>query len=67
MRIEDGSVKIDDISDSDYQYLKPILWLEVTTFFDQHKISILKKKANNKYKSEYCYSLMVFIMKYILF
>ncbi|XP_050314256.1 rho GTPase-activating protein conundrum [Anthonomus grandis grandis] len=47
--LEDG-VSIDELSDSEYQYLKPLLYVEVVAIFDQHKISYFKKKASTKNK-----------------
>lgn len=39
---------IDGLTDSQYQHLTPLLWVEVTSIFDQYKIPILKRKANIK-------------------
>lgn len=53
MVIDDESIKIDDVPDSDYQYLKPLLHLELTTLFDKHQISIVRRKSTGKCKSAY--------------
>ncbi|XP_017785528.1 PREDICTED: rho GTPase-activating protein 28 isoform X2 [Nicrophorus vespilloides] len=43
-------VNIDSLTDGEYQYLKPLLWVEVTAIFDQHKIAVVKRKASSKHK-----------------
>ncbi|ERL84531.1 hypothetical protein D910_01961 [Dendroctonus ponderosae] len=47
--LEDG-VCVDELSDSEYQYLKPLLYVELVAIFDQYKISYHKKKASTKSK-----------------
>lgn len=42
------SICIDDLTDSQYQHLKPLLWVEVTSIFDHYKVPVLKRKANTK-------------------
>ncbi|KAF5272847.1 hypothetical protein FQR65_LT00443 [Abscondita terminalis] len=42
------SVCIDDLTDGQYQHLKPLLWVEVTSIFDLYKVSVLKRKASTK-------------------
>lgn len=44
------TVNIDELSDSEYQYLKPLLYVELTAIFDQYKITVLKRKAKSKRK-----------------
>ncbi|XP_025835593.1 rho GTPase-activating protein conundrum isoform X2 [Agrilus planipennis] len=44
------NLSIDDISESEYQYLRPFLWVEVTALFDQCNTTIIKRKANIKNK-----------------
>jgi hypothetical protein len=46
----DAGVDIDEFTDSEYQYLKPLLYVELVAIFDQHKIVFLKRKASTKYK-----------------
>lgn len=46
----DETVNIDELSDSEYQYLKPLLYVELTAIFDQYKITVLKRKAKGKRK-----------------
>ncbi|KAJ8945595.1 hypothetical protein NQ314_009118 [Rhamnusium bicolor] len=46
---EEG-ISIDELSDSEYQYLKPLLYVELVAIFDQYKISYLKRKASSKNK-----------------
>lgn len=53
MGITDTLVNIDDLSDSQIQYLKPLLWVEVMGIFDQYKTNIVKRKANTKVKSKF--------------
>lgn len=48
----DAGVDIDEFTDSEYQYLKPLLYVELVAIFDQHKIVFLKRKASTKYKGE---------------
>ncbi|XP_065166071.1 LOW QUALITY PROTEIN: rho GTPase-activating protein conundrum-like [Atheta coriaria] len=43
-------IHIDTLSDCEYQYLKPLLWVEVATIFDYHKINVQKRKASYKHK-----------------
>ncbi|XP_031336184.1 rho GTPase-activating protein conundrum-like isoform X2 [Photinus pyralis] len=43
-----AKICIDDLSDSQYQHLTPLLWVEVTSIFDHYKIPIVKRKANIK-------------------
>ncbi|KAF5294815.1 hypothetical protein FQA39_LY00299 [Lamprigera yunnana] len=43
-------IHVDDLTDGQYQYLKSLLWVEVTSIFDQYKIPVLKRKANTKSK-----------------
>ncbi|XP_060515887.1 rho GTPase-activating protein conundrum-like [Cylas formicarius] len=43
-------VCIDEFSDSEYQYLRPLLYVELIAIFDQYKIKYSKKKASNKTK-----------------
>lgn len=47
--LEDG-VNIEEFSDSEYQYLKPLLYVELVAIFDQYKINYHKKKASSKSK-----------------
>ncbi|KRT78518.1 hypothetical protein AMK59_6772 [Oryctes borbonicus] len=42
----DDVVCIDSINDCEYQHLKPLLWVEVTSIFDHYKIFTLKRKTN---------------------
>ncbi|XP_076262036.1 rho GTPase-activating protein conundrum-like isoform X2 [Rhynchophorus ferrugineus] len=46
----DEGVYIEEFSDSEYQYLKPFLYVELVAIFDHYKISYHKKKASNKSK-----------------
>ncbi|XP_063928262.1 rho GTPase-activating protein conundrum-like isoform X1 [Zophobas morio] len=46
----DEGVDIDEFTDSEYQYLKPLLYVELVAIFDQHKVVFLKRKASTKYK-----------------
>lgn len=46
----DGGIDIDEFTDSEYQYLKPLLYVELVAIFDQYKIVFLKRKASTKYK-----------------
>lgn len=56
-KFENEGVCIDQLTDSEYQYLKPLLYMELVAIFDQYKIvkSYLKRKASkNKGKSLSC-------------
>lgn len=46
----DEGISIDVLSDSEYQYLKPLLYVELVAIFDQYKTSYLKRKASSKNK-----------------
>lgn len=46
----DETVNIDELSDGEYQYLKPLLYVELMAIFDQYKITVLKRKAKGKRK-----------------
>ncbi|XP_008193403.1 rho GTPase-activating protein conundrum isoform X1 [Tribolium castaneum] len=46
----DQGIDIDEFTDSEYQYLKPLLYVELVAIFDQYKIVFLKRKASTKYK-----------------
>ncbi|CAH0562543.1 unnamed protein product [Brassicogethes aeneus] len=48
-QLEDG-VSIDELSDSEYQHLKPLLYVELFTIFDSYKIDFHKRKASIKNK-----------------
>ena len=48
----DEGVDIDEFTDSEYQYLKPLLYVELVAIFDQHKVVFLKRKASTKYKGK---------------
>ncbi|KAL1492510.1 hypothetical protein ABEB36_010753 [Hypothenemus hampei] len=47
--LTDG-VYVEELSDSEYQYLKPLLFVELVAIFDQYGISFHKKKASTKNK-----------------
>ncbi|XP_066258922.1 rho GTPase-activating protein conundrum-like isoform X1 [Euwallacea similis] len=47
--LEDG-VYVEELSDSEYQHLKPLLFMELVAIFDQYKINVHKKKASTKSK-----------------
>lgn len=47
---KDETVNIDELSDGEYQYLKPLLYVELMAIFDQYKITVLKRKAKGKRK-----------------
>ncbi|RZC34941.1 rho GTPase-activating protein 18 [Asbolus verrucosus] len=49
---DEGGIDIDEFTDSEYQYLKPLLYVELVAIFDQHKIVFLKRKASTKYKGK---------------
>lgn len=44
------SVCVDELTDSQYQHLKLLLWVEVTAIFDQYNIIVLKRKSSTKSK-----------------
>ncbi|KAK9745601.1 RhoGAP domain [Popillia japonica] len=44
----DDVVSIDSIKDSEYQYLKPLLWVEVTALFDYYDIATTKRKPSKR-------------------
>lgn len=47
---KDETVNIDELSDSEYQHLKPLVYVELTAIFDQYKITVLKRKSKSKRK-----------------
>lgn len=49
---DDKGIDIDEFTDSEYQYLKPILYVELAAIFDQYKIEFLKRKASTKLKGK---------------
>ncbi|KAG5893636.1 hypothetical protein JTB14_015075 [Gonioctena quinquepunctata] len=62
----DEGVSIDDLSDSEYQYLKPLLYVELVAIFDQYKIvkSYLKRKASkNKGGNVFGVNLSTLVMR----
>lgn len=53
---------VDELSDSEYQYLKPLLYVELVAIFDQYKLSYHKKKASTKSKGKVRVILECFIL-----
>ncbi|CAG9816644.1 unnamed protein product [Phaedon cochleariae] len=62
----DEGISIDQLSDSEYQYLKPLLYVELVAIFDQYKIvkSYLKRKASkNKGGNVFGVNLSTLVMR----
>ncbi|XP_049817232.1 rho GTPase-activating protein conundrum-like [Aethina tumida] len=47
--LQDG-VSIDELTDSEYQHLHPLLYVELVAIFDSYKIKFIKRKASIKNK-----------------
>ncbi|KAK9889886.1 hypothetical protein WA026_008688 [Henosepilachna vigintioctopunctata] len=48
--MDESGVCEEDLSDEDYQYLQPILYVELIAILDQYNIAYLKRKSTNKNK-----------------
>ncbi|CAH1103096.1 unnamed protein product [Psylliodes chrysocephalus] len=65
-KFENEGVCIDQLTDSEYQYLKPLLYMELVAIFDQYKIvkSYLKRKASkNKGGNVFGVNLSTLVMR----